>query len=87
IRRTQLTGAYGTMTAPSKSFVYVASGSFSMEGQLAAASAHASNGGAVAEGGEVTVQVEDVKAVGRTEYTRQLLQAKERALENRKRKR
>ncbi|MDZ4861451.1 MAG: glutamine amidotransferase [Candidatus Hydrogenedentes bacterium] len=86
-RRSQLTGAYGTMTAPSKSFVYVASGSFSVAGQAAAVSAHVPENAPVADGGEVIVNAEEMKAVGRSEYTRQLLEAKERALDKRKRRR
>lgn len=87
VKRTQLTGAYGTMTSPSRSFVYVASGAFSMEGQAAAAAVHAPMNGPASDGEAVTVNVEEMKSVGRTEYTRQLLEAKERALEKRKRKR
>lgn len=86
-KRTQLTGAFGTMTAPSTSFVYVASGSFSLEGREAAAAMHAPANGPAAEGGEVTATADEMKAKGRTDYTRQLLEAKRRALDKRKRKR
>ena len=75
------------MTAPSKSFVYVASGAFSMEGQAAAAAMHAPAGGPAADGGNLTVNAEEMKTKGRSEYTRQLLEAKERALDKRKRRR
>ncbi|NUM56178.1 MAG: VWA domain-containing protein [Candidatus Hydrogenedentes bacterium] len=86
-KRTQLTGAYGTMTAPSTSFVYVASGTFSLEGQEAVAAMHTPVNAPVADGGGVTVTADEMKAKGRSDYTRQLLEAKDRALDKRKRKR
>ncbi len=87
MRRTQLTGAFGTMTAPSKSFVYVASGAFSMEGKAEAAAMHTPADAPEAIGGDLTVSATELKDKGRSEYTRQLLEAKERALDKRKRRR
>lgn len=79
-RRGQLTGAYGTMSAPSEGLVFTATGSFSLEGAQVVS-------GIEADRPETdVVSADKLQAEGRPEYTRQLLAAKERALEKRKRK-